>query len=157
MAETSLPPSPHFHVPQVQPFRWKGVSVLQYKEEGGTHFKSITRQVLAGGTDDLPCEWRYFEISPEGYSTLEKHQHVHAVLILRGKGRCMVGGQLFDLETNDVVNVPPMTWHQFRANRDDHLGFLCLVNCDRDRPIRPGEDDLAELRRDADVAAFIRL
>jgi quercetin dioxygenase-like cupin family protein len=34
---------------------------------------------------------------------------------------------------NDLVNVPPMTWHQFRAAADAPLGFLCLVPATRDR------------------------
>ena len=107
MAETKLQPSPHYHVPQTEPYRWRGVGVLKYKEEGGTHFKSITRQVLAGGTEERPCEWRYFEIAPGGHSTLEKHQHIHAVFILRGRGQCLVDDRIFDLGTHDVVNVPP--------------------------------------------------
>lgn len=32
-----------------------------------------------------------FEVSPGGHSTLERHQHVHAVMILPGTGRCSVG------------------------------------------------------------------
>lgn len=36
------------------------------------------------------------------------------------------------------------------------LGFLCLVRCDRDRPTLPTADDLAALRADPDIAAFIR-
>jgi len=54
------------------------------------------------------------------------------------------------------VFIPPLTWHQFRANAGDVLGFLCVVNADRDRPQLPGEGDLAELRSDAAVADFIR-
>jgi mannose-6-phosphate isomerase-like protein (cupin superfamily) len=31
-------------------FRWKGVDILPYKEDGGTHFKSISRQTLFRGS-----------------------------------------------------------------------------------------------------------
>jgi len=34
---------------------------------------------------------RYFEIQPGGYSTLERHQHPHAVVVIRGRGRVMLG------------------------------------------------------------------
>ena len=46
--------------------------------------------------------------------------------------------------------------HQFRAGDEEPLGFLCMVNADRDRPILPTDEELAELRRNPVVAAFIR-
>jgi hypothetical protein len=50
-----------------------------------------------------------------------------------------------------------MTWHQFRADPDQPLGFLCMVNAERDRPQLPTESDLATLRAIPNVAAFIRV
>ena len=73
-------------------------------------------------------ELRYFEVAPGGFSTLERHEHMHAVLILRGRGHCLVGGEVRPIETRDLVTVPPMTWHQFRATKGEPLGFLCMVN-----------------------------
>ena len=73
-------------------------------------------------------ELRYFEVAPGGFSTLERHEHMHAVLILRGRGHCLVGDEVKSLETRDLVTVPPMTWHQFRATTDEPLGFLCMVD-----------------------------
>jgi hypothetical protein len=49
-----------------------------------------------------------------------------------------------------------MTWHQFRATNDEALGFLCVVSCERDRPQRPGPDDLEALRANPAVSDFIR-
>jgi len=54
------------------------------------------------------------------------------------------------------VVVPPKTWHQFRATGDRPLGFLCIVNGDRDKPQLPSAGDLDELKRNRRVAAFIR-
>ncbi len=71
-------------------FRWSGVDLLAYKEKGTAPFKSITRQTLFSD-EDLEGELRYFEIEPSGHSTLERHQHRHAVMILRGRGQCLVG------------------------------------------------------------------
>ncbi len=135
-------------------YQWRDVAVLQYKDDSKAPFKDVTRQVLFE-QPELACQWRYFEVQPGGYSTLERHQHVHAVMILRGAGRCLVGDQIYDLATHDLVTVPPMTWHQFRATGDEPLGFLCLVNCDRDRPLLPTAADLQELRRASAVAEFI--
>jgi len=65
-------------------FTWEGVPLLAYKEEPETHFRRVTRQVLSPNSADFPAELRYFEIDPGGHSTLERHQHVHMVLIGRG-------------------------------------------------------------------------
>ncbi|HEX6634900.1 MAG TPA: cupin domain-containing protein [Usitatibacter sp.] len=116
-------------------FRWEGVEVLRYKDEGAAPFKDVTRQVLFEG--DLPVQLRYFEVAPGGWTTLERHEHVHSVMVIRGRGRCLVGDEAYDLAPNDLVSVPPMTWHQFRAAPDSPLGFLCLVAADRDRPQLP--------------------
>lgn len=136
-------------------FKWEDVSVLAYQETG-TNFKSITRQILFNGLGDLPCQLRYFEVQPDGYSSLEYHEHVHLVLILRGKGEVFLGDSIRPVNQNDVITVPPSTWHQFKANRGDHLGFLCLVNVERDKSKLPTEADLLELRKNPEVAAFIR-
>ena len=66
-------------------FDWEGVERLPYKEDGRALFKSITRQTLFSDPH-LDGELRYFEVAPGGFSTLERHVHMHAVLILRGRG-----------------------------------------------------------------------
>lgn len=144
--------------PQTDPFRWEGIPMLAYKEDG-THFKSITRQVLFEGDPEQPlsCQLRYFEIAPGGHSTLEKHEHVHAVMILRGEGETLVGSEIRHLRERDLVYIPPHTWHQFRATKGGPYGFLCMVNSSRDRPHRPDESDLASLREDPAIAEFIRV
>ena len=136
-------------------YKWDDVSVLAYKETG-TNFKSITRQVLFDGLGDVPCQLRYFEVQTGGYSSLERHEHVHAVMILRGAGQVFLGGHIHSITGNDVITIPPQTWHQFRANAESPLGFLCLVNVERDKVQLPTADDLAELGKDPKVAAFIR-
>ena len=49
--------------------------------------KDVTRQVLYDGAFDIPCQFRYFECLPGGYSTLGYHEHTHMVMIFRGKGK----------------------------------------------------------------------
>jgi mannose-6-phosphate isomerase-like protein (cupin superfamily) len=144
------------HIPQTGPFRWDGVPVLSYKEDGGTHFRAITRQVLFDDADSAGAQLRYFEVSPGGHSTLERHDHVHSVMVIRGGGHALVGGEIHSLGTNDLVRVPPRTWHQFRATGDEALGFLCLVRGERDKPQRPTAADLESLRADPAVGAFVR-
>ncbi len=135
-------------------FRWAGVDRLDYKEEGSAPFKSISRQILFCDPD-LAGELRYFEIEPGGFSTLERHEHVHAVMIFRGRGTCFVGEKVRAVETYDLVTIAPWSWHQFRATAGEALGFLCLVNAERDRPQLPNADDLAALRAIPGVAEFL--
>lgn len=134
---------------------WEGVETLRYKDEGSAPFRDVTRQVLFQ-IPELHCEWRYFEVAPDGHSTLECHEHAHAVMILRGRGRCLIGRTIHRLNERDLVTVPPGTWHQFRADEDSPLGFLCLVNRDRDRPRLPTEQDIEQMNCDPRIAAFIR-
>ncbi len=136
--------------------RWTETDMLSYKPTG-SHFRDITRQVLFGEEDGLPAELRYFEIEEEGYSTLERHEHVHAVMILAGRGEVLLGDRVDPVDQFDTVYVPPMTWHQFRASRGSILGFLCLVACDRDRPHRPTAAELEELDQIESVRQFIRV
>jgi quercetin dioxygenase-like cupin family protein len=136
-------------------FTWDGVDVHPYKEDGGTHFKSITRQTLFKGAETMPTEFRYFEIQPGGYSTLERHDHLHVVMIIRGKGQVVVGEEISDIGLHDVIYVPAQTWHQFQAAEDDHLGFLCLVAVERDRPYRPQSHDLEAMAEH--VRNFVRV
>jgi mannose-6-phosphate isomerase-like protein (cupin superfamily) len=144
------------HIRQTDPFRWEGIPVSAYKP-GGTHFAGITRQLLVDGGDHLGCQLRYFEIEPQGYSSLERHQHEHAIVVIRGAGRALVGDQIVDLGSHDLVRVPPLTWHQFRATGSEPLGFLCMVDCARDIPERPDDAALAQLRADPATAEFLRL
>jgi quercetin dioxygenase-like cupin family protein len=144
------------HVRQTKPFRWADVEVKPYKSDG-THFEGVTRQVLFKGGGGLACELRYFEIAPRGYSSLERHHHAHAVMVVRGGGRVLVGHRVIEARLHDLVRVPPRTWHQFRAGDDEPLGFLCMVDCERDVPERPDAADLATLRRSSAIAAFIRV
>lgn len=137
-------------------FRWDAVDQLRYKQEGSAPFRDVTRQVLFADAAH-GAEWRYFEVAPGGWSTLERHVHTHAVMILRGRGSCLLGSSVHALAERDLVEVPPMTWHQFRADADAPLGFLCLVSRARDRPQLPGPDDLAGLRAHPDAAAFLSI
>ena len=136
--------------------RWDGVELLAYKPTGSAPFQDISRQVLIAD-ETLDCELRYFEIAPGGHSTLERHGHAHCVLVLTGRGACLVDGTVHPLGAQDLVHIPPWTWHQLRADQDAPLGFLCMVNRERDRPVLPTASDLAALRTDPAVAAFIRI
>jgi quercetin dioxygenase-like cupin family protein len=145
------PPAPSLR--KAADFRWAGVELRPYKQGDTAPFKAISRQVLFSDPR-MAGELRYFEIEPGGHSTLERHEHMHAVMILRGEGEVLVGAQVQAVRPHDLVTVPPWTWHQFRPSPGETLGFLCLVNVERDRPQLPTAEDVAALRANAEAARF---
>ena len=100
-------------------YRWDEVARLPYKEDGAAPFKAISRQVLFA-EPQLGCELRYFEMAAGGYSTLERHEHMHAVMILRGHGQCLVGedvraGEAVRSGHDPVLDLAPVPRHRRRS------------------------------------------
>ena len=140
------PPERVPHRAATADFGWDGVELRPYKEDERALYKAITRQILFSDPN-MAGELRYFEVAPGGHTTLERHDHVHAVMVIRGHGQCLVGDKAYTINEHDLVSVPPMTWHQFRAAPDAPLGFLCLVAAERDRPQLPGDHEVDEISR----------
>ena len=143
-------------VRQTGAYEWEGVQLIAYKAEG-THFRQVTRQVLSDAFPDLFAELRYFEVAPGGHSTLERHGHVHLVLIGRGAGHCLVGDAGSAIAERDAVIIPPWTWRQFRATGTEPLGFFCVVARERDRPQLPETHDIEALSANPAARDFIRV
>lgn len=135
-------------------FRWEGVERMPYKEDGAAPFRAISRQMLFDEAT-LGCQLRYFEMAPGGHSTLEQHEHTHAVMILRGHGQCLLGDEVRNVAPHDLVTIPAWAWHQFRANAGEAMGFLCMVNHLRDKPRLPDAGELARMMAKPAVAAFL--
>ena len=132
-------------------FRWEGVEARPYKRGGG--FEGVTRYVLG---EALPAafELRYFELEPDGYSSLEKHRHVHLVIALRGAGKALVGETVGALEPFDALYVPPWVPHRFVNEGREAFGFLCPVDAERDRPQPLDAAELEALRANPATAPY---
>lgn len=84
-------------------------------------------------------------IPPGGRHVNELHIHPDAeelVIITRGYGTAIIGGESTDVTVEDVVYVPPETEHEFRNTGDDVLGvlFVCV-------PVGSGLDKLKEIQQ----------
>lgn len=126
----------HSKVLAVRDYRWP-VALKPYKD-GGELFRGVTRQTLLGdgeGEEALSFLTRYFEVGAGGFSTLEHHQHPHAVVVFRGRGTVQLGEERTAIGPGDCVYVAPGEAHQFCADRGEALGFLCIVDRHRDRPV----------------------
>lgn len=126
---------------------WAGIAPSRYRDEegGSARFRQVTRHTLleagAGGTEaGLGFELRYFEVAPGGYSSLERHAHGHAVVVVKGRGAVRLGNATAPVSALDVVYVAPHEVHRFLADAGEALGFLCVVDRERDRPVAVEED-----------------
>lgn len=106
-------------------FRWEGVSVKEYPNDRS---KQVTKQEMVGLQDGAKnFAMRYFEVAPGGYTSLDEHQHDHGVMILRGKGRVLLGEQSYEIGFGDAIYIFPHERHQFVNTGDEPLGFLCVI------------------------------
>jgi quercetin dioxygenase-like cupin family protein len=138
-------------------FSWDEVEKQQYKTSD-TGFRHVHRYSLLGHEiPDLNFHTRYFEIQPDGYSSLEMHRHPHSVVIIRGSGSVILDDELHKLKLHDVVFVAPGTIHQFFADQKMELGFLCMVDRYRDKPVVPDQKLIRERIKNPDVLQKIRV
>ncbi len=115
-------------------FTWQEVKIEEYKDET-TDWSRVIRCVLIGRHNETTkFHVRYFEVSPGGYTSFEKHRHEHVVIGIRGKGIAICGKKKFELDFLDVLYIAPNIPHQLRNPFIEPFGFLCIVNAKRDRP-----------------------
>jgi quercetin dioxygenase-like cupin family protein len=141
-------------------FRWAGVEEQAYKfslgDERGMGWKDVTRHTI-GHPDQLGAgfELRYFELAPGGYSSVEKHAHVHLVVAVRGSGRALVGDALIDLSPLDALYVPSLVPHRWLNEGNEPFGFLCTVDADRDAPQPLDDAEWEALRANPVTAPYV--
>ena len=136
---------------------WKEAPASAYKESG-EGYRGMTRHVLlaaSAGDEALSFDVRYFEVEPGGYSSLERHRHPHAVVILRGRGHVILDEHVSELAPFDCVYVAPGTLHQFRAAAQESLGFLCIVDRERDRPVPATPEDVRRICTNEVIARLV--
>ncbi len=132
--------------------RWEGGEIHEYKGN-----RDVIKHVLFGERNGLDFEVRVFEVKVGGATSLERHEHQHAVLVLEGEGSALVGNEVYDVRPFDGIWVPPNTPHQFVANKGKDLKILCVVNVRRDRPKKLSDDELKSLLSNPRIANIIRV
>lgn len=131
-------------------FKWADVEMINYKPDNGpTTFFNVTRQNIVEADNGIGFDVRYFECGPGGYTTLEKHEHVHVVLTLRGQGKIIVGQEIIEAKPFDFVIIPAWTPHQLINTGDEPFGFICSVNGHRDKFQLLNKDEIDELKMDS--------
>ncbi|NBC27743.1 MAG: cupin domain-containing protein [Bacteroidetes bacterium] len=137
-------------------FSWNGVEKKVYKTDTD-NFKNVHRYTLLGDDyNELNFQTRYFELQADGYSSLEYHKHPHSVVVIRGSGSVILNDDIQDIRSFDVIYISPGTIHQFHADNNEPLGFLCTVDRYRDRPVIPDNETISEIIRDENVLNKIK-
>jgi quercetin dioxygenase-like cupin family protein len=126
-------------------FSWEGIEARPYKDDPGAArgmaWRGISRHTLVRGSFEV----RYFEIAPGGFSSLEKHAHEHAVFAVRGRGRALVGDQVFELAPLDLVQTAPWLPHRW------------VIDGERDSPQPLDDSEWQALLADPLTAPFANL
>ena len=141
-------------------FRWEGVEEETYKlgtrDERGFGWRGVTRHTLTSPSAAPGAfETRYFEFEPAGYSSLEKHRHVHFIVVLRGYGRALVGDRVHEISPFDALYVPSLAPHRWLNAGAEPFGFLCTVDGERDRPSPLDDEEWDRLRSDPGTAPYV--
>lgn len=115
-------------------FKWSGVKDEPYKTKGADWSNIIRRVLIGAHGESTKFHVRYFEISPQGHSSLELHRHEHVVICVKGKGVVLTGRTKRAMGFMDTVYISPDTVHQLLNPYNEPFGFLCIVNSRRDSP-----------------------
>lgn len=124
-------------------YTWSGVKKEAYKKPAhGSARKSddswadVVRHTLIGAKGEATdFHLRYFEVAPGGMTSLERHEHEHVVVGVRGEGSCLVRKKEYDIGFMDVIYIPPDAPHQLKNGGRAPFGFFCIVDAERDRPV----------------------
>ena len=84
--------------------------------------------VLIGQDEGAPnFIMRRIELEPAGCTPFHDHDWEHVVYILEGSGRLVGEKKRYKLKPDDAVFVAPGEKHQFTADKDSPLVFLCSI------------------------------
>jgi quercetin dioxygenase-like cupin family protein len=115
--------------------RWKGVSPRKYKVQGKDWASVLKHMLVAGEKNErAKFHFRYLELGPGGFTSLETHRHEHVVLVIKGKGEVLLGKKTHKLAYLDTIYISTKEPHQLLNPYKEPFGFICVVDARRDRP-----------------------
>ena len=139
-------------------FEWDGVSKAEYKQQAENQtFYRVTRQNIISSEDGVDFEVRYFECDSLGYTTLEKHQHTHVVMIARGCGRVIIRQHIYDAKPFDYFLIPEWQPHQLINAAEEPFGFFCTVNARRDKFTLLTREETETLKQNKQIKDIIKI
>jgi ribulose-bisphosphate carboxylase large chain len=126
------------YFPFEEGFQWRGRESSSYKDAGDLAFKGVRRVELVGKFGERTrCDLRYFEVQPGGYTSREKHVHTHIIIGARGEAVLAISDRRLPFRQHDIAYIAPMEVHQLINETEEPFGFYCVVDHERDRPMKP--------------------
>ena len=143
-------------------YHWDGIPVIDYKKVSNKSgakltFNNVTRQNIITGEDGVDFEVRLFECGQDGFTTLEKHQHTHIVMIARGFGKIIIGENIYDAEPLDYFIIPKWQPHQLINTSAEPFSFFCTVNAVRDSFKLLTLNEINKLRKNKEIDKWVKI
>lgn len=140
-------------------FNWDSIVRIEYKnpDKDKNTFFNVTRQNIITDKYGVNFEVRYFECGQSGYTTLEKHEHIHIVLTARGNGKIIIGNQIFNAQPFDIFVIYNWMPHQLINNGDEPFGFFCSVNAIRDTYQLLKKEEIMELKKNQEIEKYLQI
>lgn len=140
-------------------FVWTGATKVDYKpsSDGPVTFNETTRQNLVENGFGTNFHLRYFECNVGGFSTLEKHEHVHVVVIARGKGKVIVDENIYNVKPMDLIVIPNNAAHQLINIGEEPFGFFCTVDAKRDKFNLLTKDEIQLIKSNMEINKYIQV
>lgn len=104
---------------------WEGVDPAAYDDPALAGVEKHDLIGTAEGARDYHV--RYFHVPAGGRTARERHPHDHGVVIVTGRARVTLGGEVHEVGPGDAVYVDGDELHCFEALGDQPLGFICVV------------------------------
>jgi len=90
--------------------------------------KSVKIKWLISEKDGAPnFLMRHFTVEAGGFTPLHSHEWEHEVYVLEGTGKVRYEDHEEKIEPGDAIFIPPNRTHQFQADSEKPLKFLCMV------------------------------
>ena len=89
--------------------------------------KNTYRQILIGPEEGPNFAMRRFIIEPGGSMPLHSNSVEHEQLVLNGRAKVQIGGEIFEVKKDDVVFIPAEVEHSYTTIGDENFEFLCVV------------------------------
>lgn len=101
---------------------------IEKKEYNGENLKNVIKQSLVGpkeGWDGYVM--RVFTLLKDGFTPRHSHPWPHINYIVSGEGTVYLSSQEYEVTPGSTVYIPSNTVHQFMANKNSNLKFICIV------------------------------
>ena len=112
-------------------FSWEDARTRMYQNDEVNQVSETWMIGKAEGAQNFA--FRYYQVSPGGYSRKEQHPYDHGILVLQGSGEVLIDEGTYPISRGDIIYIPPDALHQLSNSGNDPLGFLCVIPARREK------------------------